>query len=289
MMYKKGGVGKIAAWSAIILVIAVVVGFMGFDKVDASHIGVKNQFGVIKGSMQPGMMWTGLFVHVEQYDLRMRKMDIDMLEGEKTAVDIDGQTVKARIKINYRLNPENTIDAYTKVGRDKNLAEILNIEGIVREGFKSTTSKYESVEIWQKRQEVKEAAIVAISSNFPNQYFILENVIISDLDFNPDFIAAIELQKTNERLAITKEKEVEIARFEADRKIEEARGFAESAALQILEKAKADAKALELKRQQLTPLMVQNNWIDAWNGQLPKFVLGDGASQGMFLNLALEE
>ena len=82
----------------ILFVVVIAVLAIGFDTVDASHIGVKNRFGVIQGTMQPGMAWTGLFVHVEQYDLRMQKMTVEMLEGAKTAVDIDGQTIKARIE-----------------------------------------------------------------------------------------------------------------------------------------------------------------------------------------------
>jgi len=209
------------------------------------------------------------------------------LVNETTAVDMDGQTVKARIEVNYRLNPDNIEQAYSKIGRDKDLAAILNIEGTIREGFKSTTSKYKSEEIWQKRNEVKQAAIKVIKDNFPQDYFILENVIISDLDFNREFIAAIELQKTNERLAIAKEKEVEIAKNEADRKIEEARGIAESEALKVLKMAQAEAESLKLKAKELTPLMVQNNLLDRWDGALPQYLIigGEDTTPNMLLQV----
>jgi regulator of protease activity HflC (stomatin/prohibitin superfamily) len=234
---KKGQTGVFA-------VVLIIVGFiiliglgLGFDTVDASHIGVKNRFGVLEGTMQPGMQWTGFFTHVEQYDLRLRKKIIEM-NGADSAVDKDGQGIFATIEINYRLNPENVENAYSKIGIDNNLAEILNIDGTIKEGFKSVTSEYTSLEIFQKRSEVKQKAIEKIRENF-------------------------------------------ISKFEANKKIETARGIAESKKLQAeanayetITLAKAEAEALSLKSKQLTPLMVQNNYIDAWNGQLPQYMLG---------------
>ncbi len=282
MKGNKAQAGAIGIAVIVILFFGMIFLFAGFDTVDASHIGVKNRFGVIQGTMMPGMAWTGLFVHVEQYDLRMDKMTVEMLEGETTSVDIDGQTIKARIQINYRLNSENVQEAYSKVGRQKDMPSILNLDGIIREGFKTTTSKYKSKEIWQKRQQVKEEAITTIKANFPSDYYVLENVIISDLDFNPDFIKAIEAQKTNEELAIAEEKGVQVAKFRADQQIEQARGQAESQALIVLKKAEAEAEALALKKQQLTPLMVQNNWIDAWRAggaMVPMYIAGGEGQQ----------
>ena len=264
-------------------VVLLIILLMGFDTVDASHIGVKNKFGVIQGTMQPGMAWTGLFTHVEQYDLRIKKMSVEMI-GDQGAVDKEGQSVYANVEIIYKVNPtaENIVELYSKVGPQKIAPEALNIDGIVREGFKSITSEYTSLEIFQKRQEVKEKAINKIQENFPSEYYILDNVIISNIDFNPAFKAAIEAKKVAEETAKAKEKEVDIAKFEADKKIEAARGEAESK----LALARAEAKALELKAQELTPMMVQNNWIDAWNGALPVYMFG-GESPDMLMQMPL--
>ncbi len=297
------GQAAVATIVIAILVIGLIALFAGIDTVDATNVGVKNRFGVIQGTMQPGMAWTGLFVHVEQYDKRIQKMTVEMLEGEKTSVDIDGQTVKARIEINYKINPENIVDAYTNVGRQNTMAATLNLDGIIREGFKTTTSKYKSKEIWQNRQKVKEEAIEIIKANFPEHYFSLENVIISDLDFNPEFIAAIELQKTNEELAIAEEKQVEVEKQKANSAIQVARGTAESEklaaeataykikvdaeanAFKVREIARAEAEGLAMKKQELNDQMLYNNWIDAWNGQLPTYVITTAEGSNMLMQL----
>ena len=69
------------------------------------------------------------------------------------------------------------------------------------------------------RSRVKQKAIEQIKSNFPELYFILDNVIISNLDFNPEFKSAIEAKKVAEELAKAKEQEVKVSKFEADKQI----------------------------------------------------------------------
>ena len=277
----------------VVVAVALFVGLAGFDTVDASHKGVKVRFGKIIGTMDPGMAWTGLFTDVNQYSLRTRKVEVTM-EGAEGAVDKDGQSVYGRIEVNYRLKGDNVENAYRNIGKDKSglLENVLNVDGIIREGFKTTTSQYTSLEIFQKRAEVKAKAIELITSNFPENYFILENVVVSNIDFNPAFKNAIEQEKTNERLAAAKEKEVDIAKFQANMKIETARGEAESAKLaaeakayQVLKQAESEARALALKKKELTPLMLANNWVDAWDGNLPMYMITTEQAQGVLMQL----
>lgn len=279
----KKGIGGVFISIVVFAVIAMLVGFLCFDAVDASHKGVKVKIGKITGTMNPGIEFTGPFTKVYQYDLRVRTMTVDM-QGNQGAVDKDGQSIYATIEVNYRLNPENVDKAYAEIGRDKALADVLRIEGLVKEGFKTVTSQYTSLDIFQKRAEVKDKAIEQIQSKFPQDYFTLENVIISNIDFNEAFKSAIEQKKVAEEMAKAKEQEVLVNKFEADKQIETARGQAESAKLQaeaeayqIEVKAKAEARALELKAQELTPLMVQNNWIDAWSkgANVPMYIAGE--------------
>ena len=272
--------GNIEIVIGVLFVSVIIILIAGFDTVDANHKGVMVELGKLKGTMNSGIQWTGIFTTTYQYDLRLKKIQVSMQQGN-SAVDKDGQDVFATIEVNYRLNPENVDKAYSNVGTQDMLSEVLNIEGLIKEGFKTVTSEYSSLEIFQKREEVKQKAIEKIKENFPQEYFILDNVVISNIDFNPAFKQAIEDKKVAEESAKAREQEVFVAKYEADKIIETARGKAESAKLQseaeayqIEIKAKAEAEALRLKKAELTPLMVENNWVDAWNGVLPTYMLG---------------
>ena len=68
------------------------------------------------------------------------------------------------------------------------------------------------------------------------------------------------------------------ARAQAEIAIAEARGKSEAALIN----ARAEAEALNLKARQLTPIMVEYEKAQKWDGVLPTHVLGSG---GTFLNL----
>ena len=282
------GAGAAIAIGIIILIAGALA--MGFDTVDASHKGVKVKFGKVIGTMDAGIQWTGLFVDVFQYNLRTRKLQIEMT-GNEGAVDKDGQSVFARIEINYRLNPASVEKAYKSVGKNAELENILNVDGIIREGFKTVTSEYTSLEIFQKRPEVKQAAIAKMKENFPTEYFTIENVVVSNIDFNPAFKSAIEAKKVAEETAKAETEKVKIAEAQAQIKIAEAEGEkqkvqleADAQAYEVIELAKAEAESLKLKRLQITPLMVELERINAWKAggsQVPKYALGDSSMMMM--------
>jgi len=138
---KKGQMGWVIGIIAIIFV-GIIILALGFDVVDANHLGVMNRFGVIKGVMQPGMKWTGLFTQVYQYNLRTRPVVIE-LAGKDSSATKDGQSIYATIKINWRIKPESVMDLYKNVGRDEAIYDVLNIEGRIKHGFQTVTVQYE--------------------------------------------------------------------------------------------------------------------------------------------------
>lgn len=285
---KRGEDGALGALIAVLVVGVFVIAFVsviaGFDTVDVGHKAVLVQFGELKGEMNAGMKWTGLFVDAVPFNLKERRMIVTLV-GDNAASDKDGQNVFAEVQINYRLKSDMITAAYTQVGKDEDLEKILNMEGIVREGFKSAVVKYTAMETMLKRDELKQLTIDKITEKFPSKYFELENVVIANLDFNVAYKQAIESKKVAEEVAKATENQVQISKYEADKKIETARGEAESMKLsaaadayKIEVKAKAEAEALRLKSQELTPMMVQNNWIDRWDGKLPVYQFGENAN-----------
>ena len=110
-------------------------------------------------------------------------------------------------------------------------------------------------------------------------------VVISNIDFNEAFKKAIEEKKVAEEQAKAEQEKVKIAEAQANIKIATAEGEkqkiqleADAQAYSTIELAKAEAESLRLKRQQLTPLMVENNRIDKWDGAYPKYMLSSGAN-----------
>jgi len=270
---KKAQGGPAIAIAAIFVFVAVfLVLMLGFDTVDANHLGVQVKLGQIKGVQDAGMQWTGLFTHVYQYDMRTRKNVIDM-SGDNSAVDKTGQAVYATININYKIkHDKNTIiRLYSEVGTNDVIADRLNIDAIVAEGFKQATVKYDALEILDKRQEVKELAKENIRANFPKNFFEIQDIVITNIDFSENFKNAIEAKKTAEQDALKEQNQLEVVKFQQQQEIE---------------KYKAEAEKMRLQKAEVSALLNEQKMIEKWDGKLPQYLIITPDSQGMFLQLA---
>lgn len=264
-------VGVIAV-AFILFIGLVIVLSLGFDVVDANHLGVMVQLGSLRGVMEPGLKWTGLFTHVYSYDLRMRKAVIEM-GASNSAVDKTGQAVYATINVNYRILPKKDVvtKLYQEVGTNDMIDDRLNINAIITEGFKQATVKYDALAILDKRQEVKELAINNIRNNFPKDYFEIDDIVVTNIDFSTEFKNAIEQKKTAEQNAIKEKNQVEVVRFQQQQEIEV---------------YKAQAEKLRLQKAEVTALLNEQKMIDKWDGKLPQYLIITPDSNGMFLQLA---
>jgi len=248
-----------------------VVALAGFDSVDANHLGVKIRLGENVGVMYSGYEWTGLFTKVYQYDLRTRKNVIEM-SGINSAVDKTGQAIFATININYRVKPtpETVQKLYNNVGTNDVIADVLNIDAIVSEGFKQATVKYDALEILDKRQEVKELAKENIRSNFPAEYFEIQDIIITNIDFSENFKLAIEEKKTAEQNALKEQNQLEVVKFQQEQEIA---------------KFRAEAERLRLQKEEINELLIKKAWVDKWSGNLPLYMLTPTDNQEMMMVL----
>jgi len=157
------------------------------------------------------------------------------------------------------------------VGTDRIIAERLNIPEIITEGFKQATVKFEALDIVDKRQEVKELAKENIHNNFPKQFFEIQNIVITNIDWSQEFKAEIEAKKVAEQEKLKEENRLQVVIFQQQQKIEE---------------AKAESERIRLQSVALTDLTIKQKMLDKWTGELPQYLIITDESQGMFLQLA---
>ncbi|AZI66602.1 hypothetical protein EIB71_02405 [Kaistella daneshvariae] len=90
---------------------------------------------------------------------------------------------------------------------------------------------------------------------------------------------SIEDKATADADAIKAEAQARVAQADAQRKIQLAKGDSAS----IVIRAQADAKAISLKQQEITPTYVEYQRVLKWDGVMPATMLGDGS--GTLLNV----
>lgn len=169
------------------------------------------------------------------------------------------KTVDEIIRTNFR---NSTRDAFNRVASSRNEEDIY---GSGKKGF------VEEVE-----SEIRE---------YWKDYFEIRKVyLIGKLDPPPQIREAISNKIKATQMAEQRRNEVEQSKAEANKKIEEARGVAQSQRLAadakaytILTEAKAEAESIELINKQLakSPNYVEYVKANRWDGMLPKFIGGD--------------
>ena len=116
-----------------------------------------------------------------------------------------------------------------------------------------------------------------MKNDIKEYHLILEQIDIREVYYNPEYEQSINQKKLEEQKAltlieVTKQKEELERQAEIDKRIS-------------ITNAEAEAEALRIKGQSISsnPRIVELEWINKWNGQLPTYMLGSG--QGVMLNL----
>lgn len=223
---------------------------------------------------------------VSDDDSRMTKAKKQSVQGTTIwAPTIDGIKMGFAISASWRIDPEYAWWIYDNVSEqdDENNGRFLWLEeNVIKAKLKSalslTASKYTPIEVYSnKREEIQDLTYEKMKNDIKEYHLILEQIDIREVYYNPEYEQSINQKKLEEQKAltlieVTKQKEELERQAEIDKRIS-------------ITNAEAEAEALRIKGQSISsnPRIVELEWINKWNGQLPTYMLGSG--QGVMLNL----
>lgn len=219
-------------------------------------------------------------------DSRMTDAKRNSVQGTTIwAPTIDGIKMGFAISASWRIDPEFAWWIYDNVseldGAENGRFYWLE-ENVIKAKLKSslalTASKYTPIEIYSnKREEIQNLTYDKMKKDIEPYHLVLEQIDIREVYYNSDYENAINQKKLAEQEAlklieVTKQKEELLKQAEIDKNIE-------------ITKAEAEAKALQIKGQSISnnPRIVELEWINKWDGQLPTYMLGN--NQGIMLGL----
>ena len=240
----------------IIIAVLVIITLLNTCVVIPSgKTGVISNFGAVSDNvLDAGLRFKTPFISkVVKMDNRVKKVEIEFSSSSK-----DLQIITGVSSMNYNLKKESSAEIYKNFG--KNIESIL-ITPIIPECIKAVTAVYSAEELVTKRQEVSELMKQKIAEKVAPYGVAVREFNLTDFDFSAEFNAAIEAKQTAQQQALKAEQDLARIKVEAEQKIEQAR---------------AEAEAYKLKSHQLTPEMIQMEFINKWNGKLPT-VVSDGS------------
>jgi regulator of protease activity HflC (stomatin/prohibitin superfamily) len=220
--------------------------------------------------------------------------DLRMTDAKKTSVQgttiwaptVDGIKMGFAISASWKIDEEYAWWIYDNVSEldDSNNGRFLWLEeNVIKAKLKSalalTASKYTPIEVYSnKREEIQQLTYDKMKKDIEAYHLILEQIDIREVYYNQEYEQSINQKKLEEQKAltlieVTKQKNELLKQAQIQKDID-------------ITQAEAEAQALKIKGQSIStnPRIVELEWINKWNGQLPTYMMGNG--QGVMLNFS---
>ena len=280
------------------LVMLIVV-FGSFYTIESGKVGVIQTFGKYNEAVSlPGLHWKRPFIDtVIEQDVKLQTVNY---VGGEDEMDESGIINKPHLDVLDAKNVAYDIEAtltFTPVA--EKMPFILTTYGanyydkrlnpIVRDVVRDVGGKYNVETIADHRDAINTEIRDRLAKEFEALPFTFDNAVLRKISLPANIMAKItavqEAKQEEERLKIVnrqaeQQKAITITNAEAEKaKIVIA---AQADAEATLTRADAQAKANRKLSESLTPLLVQQNQIEKWNGTVPQVT---GSGSGLILQL----
>lgn len=265
------GIGIVA-----LLLIGLLVFLTSFVVVPAGNVGI--MFDKLNGGVSPTTLGEGYHIQIpfiqSIYIMEVRTLKSDY---KASAASKDLQVVNSDVAVSYHVSREAAPALFKQLGGD--FADKI-ISPAVQDRFKAATARYNAEDLIQNRELVRVEVADSLREIMGRYNIILDEVSLTNFDYSAEFNNAIEAKVVAQQNVLTANNVLLIKQVEAQQKIAEATGDANSTIL----RAMANAEALRLQKEQSTPELASIIIAQKWNGQLPNVMLSDGAMP--LLNIA---
>jgi regulator of protease activity HflC (stomatin/prohibitin superfamily) len=245
--------------------------FKSCERIDAGHVGVKvNLYGDNKGVSDvtevTGMVFFNPITHqIYEFPTYIQHKEYS---GENAFIvnSKDGSEFHISPIVNYSVKREKVPQIFAKYRRSLGEIEDGFLKTNIYDAFRMTANYYTAEELISNRQLFETKVRATLDASLLPEGFII-NQLTSNLVYPETFKKAIEAKNNAVQGALMAENKVKQAEAEAKIKVATAEGNAQA----MLTSAKAEAEANRLKQQTITPMLLQLEWINKWDGKLPVY------------------
>jgi regulator of protease activity HflC (stomatin/prohibitin superfamily) len=277
---------KVMAWVKRTLGgLAIIVAFAFFtsscERIDAGHVGVKvNQYGDNKGvddivAVTGVVFYNPITTRIYEFPTYIQHKEY---KGENSFIvnSKDGSEFNVSPIMNYSVQREKVPAIFAKYRRPLEDIEEGFLKTAVYDAFRLATNKYTADELISNRAVFEIEVRRLLDNQLLKEGFVI-NQFTSNLIYPETFKRSIEAKNNAVQTALRAENEVKTAEAQAKIKVATAEGNAKA----MLASAKAEAEANSLKQKTITPMLLQLEYINKWDGKLPVY----GTVPQMFKNI----
>ena len=259
---------------AIVLVFASMFLINSCERIDAGHVGVKvDMYGSSKGVNDVTEVTGWVFynpVTSKIYEFPTFIQHKEYKDENSFVVNSkDGSEFSVSPIMNYSVQREKVPAIFAKYRRSLEEIEEGFLKTAVYDAFRLATNKYTADGLIGNREVFEIEVRKLLEGQLLKEGFVI-NQFTSNLVYPDSFKKAINAKNNAVQKSLMAENQVKQAEAEAKIKIAKANGEAES----MLALAKAEAESNRLRQSTLTPMLLQQQWIEKWKGNVPTTQLG---------------
>ena len=252
------------------------------ERIDAGHVGVKvNLYGSGKGvgdvTECTGMVfYNPVTTRIYEFPTFIQHKEYIKTEDADNSFVVNskgGSEFHVAPIVNYSVKREKVPFIFSKYRRELSSIEEGFLKTTIYDAFRMTANAYTAEELISNRQIFENKVRAKLESDLLKEGFII-NQLTSNLGYPETFKKAIEAKNNAVQTALTAENQVKTAEAQAKIKVAAAEGDAQA----MLATAKAEAESNKLKQSTLTPMLLQQRWIERWDGHLSQYQMGNGSN-----------
>ena len=243
--------------------------------VDSGEVGIKfhkwsvseQDYGGVEGTCKGWVFYNPVTTDVFTYPTFTQRKQYETFSVNAK----DASLFEMDPTIAYRINPDKACDIFTKYRVGVKELEEGYIRTCIYEAYRTCGNQYTSDSLMSNRANFESDVRRRLEKSLEAEGFVVEE-FTSKITPPKSLVSMIDAKNTAIQSALKAENEVKEA--EANAKIAVAKAEGNAKAMKI----KADAEAYYNKTiaASLSPMIVQEDMIEKWDGKMPQIVSGSG-------------
>jgi regulator of protease activity HflC (stomatin/prohibitin superfamily) len=243
-------------------------------RVDSSEVGIKfnklslTEQGTLDATTVTGyVFYCPITTDVFTYETRVRQVNYKPFIVQTK----DGSKFEMDPNLSYNLVRERAVDVFSKYRKQLDYLEGTYMRTAIYDAYRINANKYTADELVANRAKFEDDVKAMLDTTLMSEGFHVEQ-FTSQIEPPKSLTEMINAKVAAVQAALKAENEVKKA--EADAKIAVAKAEGSAKAMRV--KADAEAYYNRTISASLSPMIVQEDFIEKWDGKLPTYMMGSG-------------
>ncbi|RZK41464.1 MAG: hypothetical protein EOO90_11195 [Pedobacter sp.] len=255
------------------LIAILIIQPFTYENIDAGNVGIKiNLYGSDRGvdniTIVTGRVWYNTWTtKIIEFPTFTQSVDYDPF----VVTTKDAAEFKVDPKLNYHVNPAMVPQIYRQYRKSLSEIEQQFMRNTIYDAYRIVANSFSSDSVMSNREKFEDRIQIILTKNLSRDGFVYDQ-LTSAITPPESLRQMIDEKNASIQARLKAENQAKQADAEAKVKVATATGEAQA----LLVRAKAEAEANRLRQTSLTPLLVQQQWIQKWDGKLPTTQAGSG-------------